>query len=358
MKDFNSIIGLWVGSMLIMLLLVACAEDGSTDQPQGDALRLMSVTRTGSAFNPDADSHIKMLITTKDVAWTVGQFDYDNAGQKWLNDNLSVKEHTQYYIYGYMPNDNTLISESSFAKPTGKDFASGVDLTLKGMPMFTTEDICVIVGVQRVTNTTADTELVEGNYSYLSGLASENYVNLLMGHLYCKLILKFNVDKDYYALRRIHLTSVTLKSTYGDKVDARIPLKAGSGIAANTVIYSKHDGAADVKELSMFEATTENPEKDLPSSADTDEGHAVQFAPINCAPCTFVSDGSKLDITCTYDVYDIKGNKVREGCTATNKVKLSGMNSGVQRTLTLTVAPTYLFVLSDDDLNNPTIKIN
>ena len=86
---------------------------------------------------------------------------------------------------------------------------------------------------------------------------------------------------------------------------------------------------------------------------------------VNCPHSLFKADGSYLTIECSYDVYDTHvttehpyGNLIREGCTATNKVKVSGMAPGVRKTLTLTVTPTYLYMLSDDDLNNPTIVIN
>jgi hypothetical protein len=73
-----------------------------------------------------------------------------------------------------------------------------------------------------------------------------------------------------------------------------------------------------------------------------------------------------LVLRCTYDVYDKNvttehpdGNLVRANCVAENKLPENRVTAGVnQRTLlTITVNPTYLYVLSDPDLDNPTITI-
>ena len=351
MKRYDRHSELWVSSMLMLLLtlLAACTGDHTTDMPQGVPLQLSSVTRTSSALIPDENSNIKLFVTTKEDGWAVGEFNYDNV---WVNNGLSVKEHTQYYIYGFMPNDAALLHSSSIAKPVDerKDYSGGADLTLEGLPVFTDKDICIVVGVRQVNNTETDTEPVEGNYSYQSVLASQNYVNLLMDHLYSQLILRFNIDEKYSQLRHIHLKEVKLTSTYGEKVNATIRLKAGSGLITNTVDYSKYkdDNTSDTKTLSLLEA-----EKDLTTTP-------VQIGSVlNCVPRTFDANGTYLTISCKYDVYNKDNDKVlRQDCIVTNKLKLSNMSSGTQRTVTLTVSPTYLYVLSDDDLNNPTITVN
>ena len=66
----------------------------------------------------------------------------------------------------------------------------------------------------------------------------------------------------------------------------------------------------------------------------------------------------------TYDVYDTKGNKVRQNCKAENKIdpyilfnKLSNLDRGKKYIINLTVKPTYLYVMSDPDLDNPTVEL-
>ena len=67
----------------------------------------------------------------------------------------------------------------------------------------------------------------------------------------------------------------------------------------------------------------------------------------------------QLNLVCTYDVYNKKGTKVRENCVAEND--LSGLKDvtiarGKKVVVNLTVEPTYLYQLSEDELDNPTIK--
>ena len=69
-----------------------------------------------------------------------------------------------------------------------------------------------------------------------------------------------------------------------------------------------------------------------------------------------------LSLVCIYDVYDRKGNLVRKDCEATNTLPkslgISSLKAGERQPIALTVAPTYLGVLSDPDLNNPDITFN
>ena len=357
MKSWNKHIEQWLGSMLMLLLVVACAEENS-DEPQGGNLQLSTVTRANSRFAPEDGSNIKLFVATQNALFSEGYFNYvTGESSSWKNYDVRVGEHAQYYIYGYMPNKTDVVESSSIAKPAGGDFSNGADMTLTGLPMFPEDDICVVVGVQRITSATTTPAAAEGNYGYLSGLNSENYVNLLMDHLYSQLILQFNIDATYNELRHIKLKAVTLTSTFGEKVDARIKFRAGNSLDVNSVVYSKTAGSADEKVLNVLEST------DAMGFLTTTASN-TSFGPFNCAPCTFDANGTKLTLTCTYDVYDTNvtsehpnGNLIREDCTATNKLKVTNMIQGVKKTLTITIAPTYLYVLSDDDLNNPTIKI-
>ena len=341
-----------------LLLPVGCTEEGS-DAPKekGSSLRLSSVTRTGET-RLSAGS-VKLFVTTANDLYSSGGFSYTTVGEET---GVSVKEDTQHYLYGFMPN---LAVTSSLAMPDDNDYSSGADLTLTGLPVFSSDDVCVIVGVRRIRDIT-DTETAnvmaeEGNYGYFSGISSENYVNLLVDHLYSQLILQFNVDKDYYALRRIKLKSVSLTSTYGEMVNAKVMIRSGHGLRDAYVIYEKNTSGEAYDEHQLYSSSSADDEILLPSDATgTAAATLGDDVVVNCAPITFDADGTYLSITCTYDVYDVQDNnvynKVRANCKATNKIKLSGMGHGVKRTVTVTVAPTYLYVLSDDDLNNPTIK--
>ena len=67
----------------------------------------------------------------------------------------------------------------------------------------------------------------------------------------------------------------------------------------------------------------------------------------------------------TYDVYDRKGNLIRPDQTAENTIDISkvfttssDITRGKMFTINMTIKPTYLYVLSDPDLDNPTFEID
>jgi len=205
--------------------------------------------------------------------------------------------------------------------------------------------------VQRISATSEATNIVEGNFGYLSGLSSENYVNLLMDHLYGELALQFKVDADYYALRHIKLKSVTLNYDNGQgeaaaNVNVTVRLRAGNGLGQSSVAYTPTGNKASHTFL-------ENGLKDL-----TDAATAIGSG-VKCPPSLFDQAGTYMTLTCTYDVCstDNANTVIRANCTASNKVRVSGMEHGKTNTVTVTIAPTYLYVLTDPDLDNPTIYI-
>lgn len=332
------------------LLLVGCQNDAGDDVvSEGTPLRPSSVTRAGS-HNALTSGSIQLYVMAPDAPFSAGYFSYNNTDHLWANSGVRVKENTQYYIYGYMPHSYT----GSIDKLSIGDYSAGAKLTISDLPLVTEQDICAVVGVQRFTAAT-ETSATEGNYGYLSGLQSENYVNLLLDHLYSRLNLQFNVDAEYYKLRRIHLKQVVLKAKYAGTagtVTATVQLLAGHGISdgeSNYVSYSAPEANPAEQSFTLL-----SEDHDLPKV-----GSAYAVKTVNCPQCLFNDGaGAYLSIESTYDVYDTAGKITRANCKSVNKVNITGMLPGVSRTLTLTVAPTYLYVLGDNDVDNPTVVIN
>lgn len=335
--------------MLLLLMMVSCSQDSSNDgidEPHNNLLRLSSVTRSNRAFTPSEGNSIKMYVMTKNGPYSDGTFNFTTI---WANSNIRVKEHEQYYMYGFMPAGSYSSSISATATELNGDYSRGADLTINALPIFTSKDICAIVGVQRISATSEATNIVEGNYGYLSGLSSENYVNLLMDHLYGELALQFKVDADYYALRHIKLKSVTLNYDNGQgeaaaNVNVTVRLRDGYGLGQSSVAYTPTGNKASHTILENGSA--------ILSSDATAIGNSVK-----CPPSLFDQAGTYMTLTCTYDVCGTDGTTIRPGCTASNKMRVSGMEHGKTNTVTVTIAPTYLYVLTDPDLDNPTIYI-
>ena len=92
-------------------------------------------------------------------------------------------------------------------------------------------------------------------------------------------------------------------------------------------------------------------------------GEPLTLATAN-TPLTFTAYFSPgvqtgLSIVSTYDVYDKDGNLLSENRKAENSLAapLAGVLRGQKGIITLTVNPTYLYILSNWDINNPEFVI-
>ena len=100
------------------------------------------------------------------------------------------------------------------------------------------------------------------------------------------------------------------------------------------------------------------PEKVLDKALADSENPALTLdLPAYCRPVA--GEGTyNLTLTTTYDVYDLKGQNLGERVSE-NKIKfdVAEVKPGQEKKLVLTVKPTYLYVLSDNDADNPTITL-
>ena len=365
----------WLWSCLVaggLLLLSGCSGSSSEDdlqQPEQVALQLRAVTRTDDAFRiPDKDnpaSNIKLFLATltptnenpNNYSLTEGSFSYKNS--QWSSTNslnpLIVKEETPYYLYGYMPSS---ISATQSA-PDG-DYSKGINLSFTGLPAITSDDICVLVGVQLVgANSTDSPTVTEGQYGFRSNIKGQNYVNLLMAHLYTRLKVSFKIDPNYAELRSIHLKEVTLTSKYADGASVNVNLRSGQGIGS-PIFTSSGDPEEHI--LTLFKSSAVIPEKVLDKALANQNDPTKTLVsldlPAYCRPPVAVVGTYNLTLTTIYDVYDIKGQNLGERVSE-NKIEfnVAEIKPGQEKQLVLTVKPTYLYVLSDNDADNPTITL-
>ena len=356
----------WLCSCLVvggLLLLSGCSGGSSGDDvppSEQSYLQLGAVTRTDGAFgipnatNPASNIQLFLATQTTLVEPVAGSL-YSYSTDHWSSlTPFSVKENTQYYLYGYMP---ASISATQSAPEGG--YSNGMNLTLSNLPAITTDDVCVLVGVQRVgANPTGLPTVTEGQYGFLTGIKGQNYLNLLMAHLYAKVKVSFKIDSEYAELRSIHLKKVTLTSKYANSASVTVNLRSGQGIGS-PAFPSGSEGAVEQT------VTLLDTEKILDKSFVTTP--LTLDIPAYCRP--MAGDGTyNLTLTTTYDVYDTKGsilgeetseNEIKTERTSVNKVTLnmSEVGPGQEKVLVLTVKPTYLYVLSDNDADNPTISL-
>ena len=376
--------------MLAAVLLSACSDDSDSVEEKKDMLQLvpysqkmadvtLSATR---AVTYDTDDYslyygpnsirVYTISQKDDQSWDVPapedirSFTFKNGS--W-NSSVSVVNGKDYYIYGFMPvafkttpsepesissEPETVTIRCDVTSESG-DFSDGATLTFSNLPPVMAEDFSVVTGVLQVGKSNpaeATGTLKAGNFYYKGQATGSNFVCLMLDHLYSCVRFRFLVDDDYSKLRTIKLKEVKLKTQSNVTYPLTVTLRAGQDcdISYGAQASLSSDFAT------LFTSTTQD--GDALSSLD-DEAKVVEgyFAP-------FADVANYLLLECKYNVYgkDKNGDLVltRENCVATNKLPANRIMVGLNQrtTITLTVNPTYLYVLSEPDLDNPTITIN
>ena len=299
---------------------------------------------------------------------TIGCFLADNqhdsynslAGYfSWLNENqwnttVGIKEG-DFFIFGYMPSNAS--GSTTIAKRSGSStWAEGCDMTISGLSTVTPADVCVVVGVLKgdenkdpINKPSIVQQIQQGVYGY-RGEETNNYVYLLLDHLYTNVNLELCVEPKYAELRTIKLKQVLMKSTVTSTVDLVVTLVNDAKNPIQSVSMTDSQDQSTVN-ASIFGGTGENAK-----IISSDPAHPTSI-PGYFAPGRTTQS---FDFEFVYDVYDRKGNLVRENCHAINKwsIKSSNVSAGKSFKVKVTIKPTYLYQLSEPDLDNPTIELS
>ena len=354
----------YIGILLIgiAMLLNACSSDDSGapqtvstgNEPVGKVVQLVSyassftekelshraaaVPAGFSAFTPDKTTSmgIYMLLSENPATdWASPEekkIIYTNMWHAYFD----VQPEKDYTVYGYMPKIGDM-SSSLVKSPANADAAT---LTITGIKPVTTDDICIITGVKDT-----DEGLTEGQFSWSWPIPSseeENYkIYILMDHLYAAAQFRLRISSDYALLRTIKLKTMTLSTDKGS-VNAAITLEHNdTGASPITGITYTPSGTSSTTEI-----------------YNSDEGTALdKITPLSINACFAPGLSNNLTLVSTYDVYDSKGNLIRQNCTTTNKLPDLEASRGQRVQVNMLVNPTYLYILSDPDLDNPTITI-
>ena len=283
-----------------------------------------------SAYTPDKTTNmgIYMLLPAD---WATPKEEKIIYTNKW-HAYFEVTSDKTYTVYGYMPKTGDM--SSSLAKST----ENAATLTISNIKPITTDDICIITGVKA-----ADEGLKEGQFSWYWPIGDDNYkIYILMDHLYAAALFRLKIDAEYAQLRTIKLKTMTLRTDYGSVI-------ATISLTHNTTGASPISGVGFAPSVSSEDFLVFNSDAGTALDKDT---------PVDINACFAPTLSDKLTMVTTYDVYDRKGNLIRENSTATNKLPNLAAVRGQKVQVNLTVNPTYLYVLSEPDLDNPTIKIN
>ena len=370
--------------LLAAVLLAGCS--GDSEQPEGgvpgsdkptpsvpDAteipLQLVSATR--ALVSPAGESHdpIQMFLMSGDAENTIthlaeGLFVYDATASPQWSSTIGLK-NTHNCIYGFSP---ATAASGEISLPTGiTSYKDGAVLTLTNINPVMGSDLCVIVGVSHGTNSTTDAPAVipdRGKFYFEK--KPNNYITVLLDRLFAKISFCVKIDPDYHTMRAIKVKKIELLS---DKTltAVKVPLTADQS-PIGTIEYTTADVAVgkDWPSGTIYDFTTDT---------DTEHSEGVELLEDGWTIPGFFAPGGEddaaigrhLSVRFTYDVYacDVFNNnkvRVRENCVAVNSlppitIGEADLQRGQSTTITLTVKPTYLYQLSESELNNPTITI-
>ena len=285
------------------------------------------------------------------------------SGDKWRTDLENI-EAGSYQLYGYIPHltsiDYSITDYDGGATDEEKNasYSTGAIMTLQNVPTVMPNDLCVVIGAKHGTDKEHDSGLRQGDFNFTAkqGTDGKDFVFLLFDHLYAALRIQMKVHADYAALRTIKLKSLQLDTQAGEQKTTKK--------TTITIKLKANDGSASPIEKLTFTPTGEEINGGLEFWSDTyGEQLTTEFKPFIGH---FMPSGiTKLILTSTYDVYDTKGNLIRQDCKATNTMVLKDLlteqtitERGKRYTVNMTIHPTYLYMLSEPDLDNPTVTIN
>lgn len=319
------------------------------------------VTRSWTPASPyqlygESDKSIGIAFTQNDVGPLKGHF-FKSSG-KWRTNikDGDIKALQTYYLYGYVPHLSGMGFEIS---GSNAGYSDGAKITLNNVPAIMPSDLCVTIGAKHGSNAETPAGLRAGDFAYVGGsTTTENYVFLLFEHLYASLRVQMRVHGDYNALRTIKLKSLRLKTQAGEttsstRTNIDIDLKAtdGSNPSESPIQSIAYTPAGEtISEAPTFWSSTAG---ETLTTAYT--AHSAYFMPQDIT--TFV-------LTSVYDVYDTQGNLLRKDCMVTNTMQLSDLlteqkktRRGSRYTIKMTIKPTYLYMLSEPDLDSPTVTV-
>ena len=338
---------------------------GYTAYENGAQTIAVAFTKNGEnpEVGPDPGSPKSML----------GHFFYIEG--KWRT-NVNFAASTTYHLYGFIPNVPSIKYSITDLQPAVDDdddgvegtdvkydgFSAGAKMTLKDVPTVMDNDFCVVIGAKHGTDKEHDSGLRMGDFDFTStqGSDGKDYFFLLFDHLYSSVCVNIKVYSDYAEMRTIKLKSLKLCTKVGDDktteytdVTINVHRTDGSDPTESPIAEPTFTPAGDEIGDDGMEFWSDGAGQELTTSYQPFIGH-------------FMPNGiTHLNLTSTYDVYDTKGNLIRKDCKVTNYMELKDLITGQVSTkrgkryiINLTIKPTYLYMLSDPDLDSPTVVVN
>lgn len=365
-----------------MMVLVGCSADSEPETSKTTAVQVVSyVSGYEDAKTPNrawgaplgyvayegGDQSIGIAFTQDGVDPTVGtnsksmMGSFFKSGSSWRTNINEIPAGT-YYLYGYIPELTAIrygITDYNGADGgVNAEYSKGAIMTLENVPTVMPNDLCVVIGAKDGTDRETDNGLRRGDFSF-TATGAGNYVFLLFDHLYAAMRVRMRVHGDYAKLRTIKLKSLQMgtvaeTTTTRQKTDITVSLQATDGSVSpiTDITFAQPEKYAEI-DSNGLKFWSDDDGVALTTDYQPFIGH---FMP---------SGITKFILTSTYDVYDTRGNLIRQSCKVTNTMLLKDLltgqtvtERGKRYTINMTIQPTYLYMLSEPDLDSPTVTIN
>ena len=253
----------------------------------------------------------------------------------------------------------------SSTDPTFTYDGSNTKLSFNGLHLLSATDPLVCIAASGATlpdNPDPSTypSLQEGSFNIgnieettVENVKSTTKAFLAMDHLYSKATLSFKIDDAYSQLRTIRIKDVQVTTTYGTLTGTHNYTFANNKLTLPTESNISVSGSPIT--INLFEGPNAVIEPDAGKDYYTLTTTSTTFGYFYFLP---INPLQTISLSVTYDVCDLAGNVTRANQTATNNNLFAGMANtesgkaerGYNYTINVTVSPTYLYVLSDDDV--------
>ena len=318
--------------------------------------------------DPGAESHGKQPIISGRFTKKSGTI---IAGDAEWNSNLEI-ENAFYDIYGL-----GTYGIGNITNVTHTATASGTTLgaVISGISVATQYDPTVSVAAAKKTSdeSTIEQDLTLGSFEFDNTTGNENKVYMAMKHLYAQANILFKSDPVYNELRTIEITGVSVSSQ--DKTGLTFSFSSDALPTATwtTPLTTGTEDSFDLPHKKLTVSAGVQSMEDITYPIVLNPTTAKEAGSFRFVPLLKTIDGVQLipvSITVSYNIYRYELDEHDEPYTdqahfirsssATNSRILTFVDpqrninrgapaQGNNYNITIKVAPTYLYVLADDD---------
>lgn len=303
--------------------------------------------------------------------------------------NIRVVDAQKYYIFGFLCDT---YSSAKLSLLDGKtSYTDGGVIELKGLGAATAADVSLVVGTRKpaegesMSDAAVVKDIIEhpeattvdalGKFDYAAA-TNNNYIYLWLDHLYSCVNFEFEVEDKYSQLREIQMKKVTL-TVNGRTYNVTAEVRKDRNPSLLHIISVAEDDAIPAKDFKVTVFDGDATKIPAHSEIGTTDAGGNEIKPLSVPG--YFAPGSMKEFTAQFE-FDViskgynyaTGEQIitRKSATATNKFPANifgyddettktakTLDPGRVYTIKATIAPTYLYQLAEDDLDNPTIHI-